>query len=710
MTALPHDHTPHDHAGHDHPAAPPAHESDRKVDLKIIAVLFGCTVLITAVLARWLFDNPDYASLLAMAAAVLLGWPIVYGAAKSLITGRCSHDHGPGPTGTKACDHDHTADGDPTNHAHHSDSHMEELVALAIIASFASGEYLESAVVAFFMLIASLIEHRTAVGALKGIEAFLRLAPTKATKINDDGSETQVQAANLVPGDKVLVLPGDNIPGDGRILDGLSTIDEANITGESLPVEKNAGDEVYGGTINETGRLTIEITRAGEDSTLGKVQELILQASKTRPAAVRELSKYAAFYTPVVVMIAAIVFFFTKDLSNSISLLLIACPCAIILAAPTAVVAALFSASRVGLYVKSVAELEVVRRVTAFVFDKTGTITTGRLAVTRMKPAPGIEGADLLRYAVSVEQNSRHPVARAVVAIANKAKVAAASTQDVEEVAGRGMKANVDNRAVMVGRQSWLQEQGVDLSAAELGEEAEGLSLLFVAVDGQYAGWLGMADQPRESAAKAIADLGELGVKRRVMITGDRQSPAKRVAEVVGITDYTAEALPGDKLTLVEDLKRAGHTVAVLGDGVNDGPALAAGHVSIAMGAAGSDVAVNSARIALMNNNLDRLPFLVTLSRRTVSVIRQNLIGTMIYILFMLALLAAGVLTPMWAAIGHGISSIIVIFNSARLVRVGEDLDHHAPGSELTDHQPHRPVQTTRVEPTPTPGSAPAIA
>ncbi len=208
-----------------------------------------------------------------------------------------------------------------------------------------------------------------------------------------------------------------------------------------------------------------------------------------------------------------------------------------------------------------------------------------------------------------------------------------------------------------------------------------------------------MADQPRETAAKAIADLGELGVKRRVMITGDRQSPAARVAAAVGITDYTAEALPGDKLTLVEDLKAAGHTVAVLGDGVNDGPALAAGHVSIAMGAAGSDVAVNSARIALMNNNLDRLPFLVTLSRRTVSVIRQNLVGTMIYILLMLGLLAAGVLTPMWAAIGHGISSIIVIFNSARLVRVGEDLDHH--DLVIARAEPARPVQTTRVETTP---------
>ena len=699
MTALP----------HDHPVPPPpaaqasTGESDRRVDLKIMAVLFGCTVLITAVIAKFLFENDDYSQILAMIAALLLGGPIVYGAAKSLVTGRCSHDHGDSKhahdcAGPSCSDASHVhVPSDHDDHAH-SDSHMEELVALAIIASFASGEYLECAAVAFFMLIASLIEHRTAVGALKSIESLIRITPTRAVKLTESGQEQEVHAATLRPGDRVVVLPGDNIPGDGKLLEGNSTVDQANITGESLPVEKSPGDEVYGGTINETGRMIIQITRAGEDSTLGKVQSLILQAAQTRPAAVRELSKYAAFYTPVVVMLAAIIFFFTEDLSHSISLLLVACPCAMILAAPTAVVAALSAAARLGVYVKSVAELEVVRRVTAFVFDKTGTITTGQLAVTRLQPAEGVEGADLLRYAVSVEQNSRHPVARAVVAIADKAKVAPAPTTDVEEVAGRGMKANVDGRAVMIGRQSWLAEQGVDTSHLDMAE-GEGLSLLFVAVDQRYAGWLGMADQPREQAAAAIAELGELGVKRRVMITGDRPSPAARVAAAVGITDYTAEALPGDKLTLVEDLKAAGHTVAVLGDGVNDGPALAAGHVSIAMGAAGSDVAVNSARIALMNNNLDRLPFLVNLSRRTVSVIRQNLVGTMIYILLMLGLLAAGVLTPMWAAIGHGISSILVIFNSARLVRVGEELDHH--DLVVARSAPARPVHTTPVQPAP---------
>ncbi len=679
MTTLSHDHGHHDHSHHDHAhdEHPLTHgETERKVDIKIIAVMFGCTVLLAAVAAKWIYDSPDQADLLAMVASVLLGAPIVYGAAKSLITGRCSHDHG-----DAECDHKH---GDPT----HSGSHMEELVAIAIVASFASGNYLECAAVAFFMLIASLIEHRTAVGALQTIESLIRITPTRAVKLTDAG-EVEVAAADLRPGDRVLVLPGDNIPGDGVVREGVSSVDQANITGESLPVEKQLGDDVFGGTINQTGRMEIEITRAGEDSTLGKVQSLILQAAQTRPAVVRELSKYTAYYTPVVLMLAAMIFIFTGELQNSISLLLIACPCALILAGPTAIVAALSAAARVGVLVKSVSDLEIVRRVNAFVFDKTGTLTTGNLSVTRMKPVDGVEPAELLRACVSAEQDSRHPVARAVVKVAEKARVKPAPTSEYEEAAGQGVKAVVEGATILVGRETWLNEQHIDTSAVDR-DGIEGLSLLFVAKDGRCLGWVGLADTPRTDAADSVAELGELGVQRRVMITGDRWSPAHRIAESMSLTDVQAEALPGDKLALVEDLKKKGYTVAVIGDGVNDGPALAAGHVSIAMGAAGSDVAVNSASIALMNNQLDRLPFLVTLSRHTVTVIRQNLIGTLGYIVLMLALLAAGYMTPLVAAIGHGVSSIIVIFNSARLVREGEDITDHVQTPEHTEQRTRR--------------------
>lgn len=678
-------------------------DGEQKLDFQIIAVLLGVTVLVASFISMLIYPwvpgtdghtgqdtmtVPVQAAMLAMVASILLGGPIVWGAAKGLVTGRCSHDHGPGQIGH---DHEHVAGG----------SHMEELVALAIIAAFAAGMYVECAVVAFFMLIASLIEHRTAAGALKTIESLIRITPTKAVLITASGEQQEVKAADLKPGDRVLVLPGDNIPGDGRVVEGNSTVDQANITGESVPVEKSPGDEAFAGTINETGRLVIEISRAGEDSTLGKVQSLILQAAQSKPAVVRELSKYASYYTPVVIILAFIIFVFTQDLRDSISLLLIACPCALILCGPTAIVAALSASARLGVLVKSVSDLEVVRRVTAIVFDKTGTLTTGDLSVTRMKPVEGVDGAELLRLCVSAEVHSRHPVARAVVDVAQRAKLTPDATQHFEEVSGRGVKATLqDGSVVLVGREAFLIDNGIDVSVLDT-SETEGLSLLFVAHGGRAIGWLGLADQPRKGAAEALRELDEAGVKRRVMITGDRWSPARRVAEALGITDFTAEALPGDKLELVEQLKAEGHTVAVVGDGVNDGPALAAGDVSLAMGAAGSDVAINSASIALMNNNLNRIPFMVGLSRKTVSVIRQNLAGTMIYILAMLALLLAGWMAPWVAAVGHGISSIVVIFNSARLVREGEDL--HTPDTTVETGRRARKLEqvgaTTAVAP-----------
>jgi len=644
-------------------------ESERRIDAKIFAALAGGMLLIAAVIARFVFDTPEQSDMFAILASILLGVPIIYDAAKHLL---------------------------PSSHGHEHGNHMEELIALAILASFASGQYLECGAVAFFMLIANFIEHRTAVGALHQIESLIRITPTKAKLLQEDGSEAEVEASQLQPGDVVVVRPGDSVPGDGRIRAGQSTLNEANITGESLPVEKSVGDEVFNGTINESGRLEVEITRAGEDSTLGQVQKLIIQAAASKPVVVRMLERYAAYYTPTVLMIAAVIFVFTRDLSASISLLLIACPCAIILAGPTATVASLSAAARLGVYIKNVTDLEVARRITAIILDKTGTLTEGKLAVTRIQPAQGVDPAEMLRLCAAAEADSKHPVARAVAAVADKAKLDLPKPTSFEEVAGRGVVATIDGQQVRVGRETWLNEQGV--SFGDLSREgSEGLSLLFVARDQQVIGWVGLEDTIRTNAKASMDALDELGVQRRVMITGDRQSPAARVAAAIDMTDFEAEALPGDKLRLVETLKEKGHTVAVVGDGVNDAPALAAGDVSIAMGAAGSDVAIQSATVALMNSQLDRIPFLFRLSRRTVSVIRQNLIGVLIYILFMLGLLAVGYMTPLIAAIGHGVSSIIVVFNSARLIREGEHLETFEPQTQAPRQRP----QLQRVQPAP---------
>jgi Cd2+/Zn2+-exporting ATPase len=575
---------------------------------------------------------------------------------------------------------------------------MNALVALAVIGALSTGKYLESAAVAFFMIVSSLIEKRTAAGAEASIESLIRLAPTKASRLvrpalggdRHAGDEELVEATSLRPGDVVRVRPGDTIPADGRVAHGASTVNQASVTGESVPAEKTAGDDVYGGTINLTGVLDIEVTKAGADTLLGRVKDLILEAERTRTPIMRLIDQYAAWYTPTILMIVGVVLFFALKnqpdtaFNRAIAMLVIACPSALILATPTAMVAGLSAAARLGVLIKSVATLEAARGLSAIVFDKTGTLTTGVLAVTRLAPAAGVEPAELLAAAAAAEQNSRHPVARAVTEMARRARVSLGQPAEFEEVAGRGVVArNPDGTVVMVGRASWLAEavappHAVDVAALEAidrSPEAEGLSVLHVVRDGRPIGWIGLEDNARPEAAGAVDRLRGMGIGRLVLLTGDRTSVARRVAGQMHFDEFKAEVLPHEKLEMVDALKQAGHRVAVIGDGVNDAPALAAGDVSIAMGAAGSDVAIHSASIALLNSNLDRIPFLVDLSRRTIAVIRQNMaIGGLFIVVFM-ALAGAGLVSPVFAALLHVVSGLAVVFNSARLVRCGEDIE-----------------------------------
>ncbi|MCG3127314.1 MAG: Cadmium-transporting ATPase [Phycisphaerae bacterium] len=559
--------------------------------------------------------------------------------------------------------------------------HMDELVALAILAAMAIGDYQTAGVVAFFLLLSNLIETRTALGARAAIESLIRLTPTRAHRVRADRSEEEIDASSLRPGDTVIIRPGDNIPADGQILTGSSTVNQATITGESLPVEKSVGDEVFGGTNNVTGVLEVRVTKAGADTTLGRVRQLILDAERTRIPLMRLIDQYSAWYTPITLMVAGVVWFFTHNMSTTIAILVIACPCALILATPTAIVAALSAAARLGIYIKDVSNIEWARKLTAVVFDKTGTLTTGELAVTRLAPAPGVEAAELLRTAVSVERFSRHPVARAVVAVAEKARVQPDEASQVEEVSGKGVSGLLSGVPVMVGRGNWLAERGVDLSpvSGEAYQEPEGLSVLHVSRGGRSIGWIGLEDRTRPEAHDAMEELRQIGVNHLIMVTGDRWSVARRVAKEMGCSEVQAEVFPQDKLALVDTLKKTGHTVAVVGDGVNDAPALAAGNLGIAMGAAGSDVAMNSASVALMSDDLRRLPFLVRLSRATTAVIWQNLIFGVLFILTAEVAIIYQLIGPMLAAVLHTLSSTIVVLNSARMVRFGEHIAAHVP-------------------------------
>lgn len=642
----------------------------------------GGTLLITGVIANYLGDMAFQAELILLLAAGILGIPILIDAAVDLYH-RVQGQIGRSP-------------------------HMHELVAIAFMASFASGQYIEAGSVAFFMIIASFIEDHSASGARRSIESLIKLTPTQATRLAASGPE-QVEASLLRSGDRVLIQPGDQIPGDGVIVKGESTINESGITGESVPAEKAVGDEVFGGTLSLTGVLEVEITRAGSDTTLSRVQELILSAADSKPVAAKMIERYAGIYSPVVIMTAAILYLLTHNLGHSISLLLIACPCAIILSGPTAMVAAISASARLGVLIKGVTDLESARRINAVVFDKTGTLTTGNLEVVQIEPAPTASdsvqarqaaGAELLRLAASAEFRSRHPVARAVVRLAERAGVTLSPVDELTESAGLGVRAVVDGSIVLVGRPAWLEQEGVSLGGLDL-SAAEGLSLLMVARDGRLLGWLGLEDRARLDADGVMRDLKAAGVRYRCMITGDRSGPADRVGNVLELDEWFAEAMPGDKLALVNDLKRRGYTVAVIGDGVNDGPALAAAHVSVAMGAAGSDIAIHASSIALMNNQLNRIPFLIKLSRATAAVIRQNLIFVLLYVFGMLTLLFFGFITPLIAAIAHGISSVIVIFNSARLIRQGEDVvDLAIPTADVRQPDNRNPVSTVNPKQT----------
>ncbi len=624
-----------------------------KIGFEIAATLFGGALLICALIAKFTFDTEDPSKLLAGIATVLLGTPLVWVALKDLWQGHM---------------------------------HMNELVALAVLAAFAKGWYIEAGFIAFFMILSVLIENKTAVRAQRDIEALVRITPTKAHKV-DEGQETEVEARDLIPGDIVRVRPGDNIPADGLVVTGGSTVNQANITGESIPVDKVEGDEVFGGTINLTGSMDLKVTKAGEDTTLGRVKDMIQEAERTKIPLMRMIDHYAGWYTPTVVMLVFIVWFYTAQTGNpedaaiaAISMLVVACPCPLILATPTALVAAISAAARLRVLVKNVEVLEGARNLTAMVFDKTGTLTTGKLEVTRLAPAEGVEGADLLLAAATAEQRSRHPVARAVFEVARKAKLHLPEPSEFHEEAGKGVRATVDGKQILVGRGNWIiQEQPGDHIRSQVDQamadpEAEGLSTLFVVQDGRLMGWLGMADNTRPQAASAMDELREMGMKRLIIVTGDRESVAKRIAAQMH-TEYRAEVLPGEKLEMVDDLKSRGHRVAVIGDGVNDAPALKAGDISIAMGAAGSDVAIESASIALMSNNLNRIPFLIGLSRQTSRVIKQNMAIGGGFILIFLIFAAAGQVPPVVAAILHVVSSLIVVFNSARLVRSGEDIE-----------------------------------
>ncbi len=612
----------------------PVEARERRVMLRLTGTFLGAALVINSFLADAFFGEAQISAISAMIGAVILSVPIIWNAAGGLIRG---------------------------------EQRMSELVALALIACFALQDYQTAGIVAFFMLIAELVERRAAIGAHAALEKLVVLSPRKARFLREDGSEVEIPAEKLSPGQIILIRPGENVPADGVILEGASAINEATITGESMPADKTEGDDIFAGTTNLTSLLRVRVIRAGTETILGRVRTLIIQAQETRLPIMRMMDRYMGWYTPVVVMVAGTIFFFTRETTRAITALVVSCPTAVILAMPTAMVAALACAARMGVLIKNVGDIELAGGLTAIAFDKTGTLTTGELAVKRLLPAGNVSAEELLRIAGSVERHSNHPMAKAIVQVAKEAELEFDECRDFKEVAGRGVTAVLKGEAVHIGRERWLAEQGVDTNLIQ-SSGMEGLSALFVAKGGKCIGCVGLEDRTRSGARDAVDELKKLGLREVMMFTGDKEPVARRVSDELGCTQFEAECLPERKLQLVGEMKKREHRVAVVGDGVNDAPALAAGDIGVAMGAAGSDVAINSATIALMSSDLGRLPFLIKLSRRAMRIVYQNLAFAVLCIIGGLTLSGAGILTPIIAAIFYMVISLVVVFNSARLV------------------------------------------
>ncbi len=600
--------------------------------IEIALTLIGGVLILNSYLAQqFLTSGQTAADASALVGSLLLSIPIFYNVIKDILSARMR---------------------------------MSELVALAILGCFAIGDFRTAGTVAFLLLFSELILTRTATGARASIEKLMHLTPSIAHLIKEE-KEEDVPSSTLKPSDIIRVRVGESIPADGKVVSGYSSVQEASVTGEAIPSDKNIGDNVFAGTINLNGVIDVSITKVGMDTTLGKIQKLITDAERTKTPFMRIIDKYSVWYVPTILMIAGFILFFTKDITRAISAIIVACPFALILATPTALVAALSAAARLGILIKDVNILESSADISCVVFDKTGTLTTADITVSKIK-TKNISEDELLKYVYSVERHSNHPVAKAITDFAKQKEISFLDTKNVIETAGKGISAIIEDKTIKIGKHRWLETEAVK----ELEKEEEEAGL-YVSIDNRFSGVIYIEDKTRDDAKNATQHLKSIGCKHIFMLTGDKWNRAKKVADELGCTNVEAECLPDRKLSIVNLLKQK-YNVAVVGDGINDAPALAAGNIGIAMGAAGNDLAIDSANIALMNNDLGRIPDIVILSRKSKNVINQNLLFGALFVVTGLLLSGLGILGPVFAAILHTVGSIIVIFNSARLIKFGD--------------------------------------
>lgn len=549
------------------------------------------------------------------------------------------------------------------------DIKADVLVSLALIASVLIGEHFAAGEVAFIMQIGALLEDVTVAKARAGIEKLVQLTPRTARILTADG-ESIIPAEQVKIGDKIRVLPGETVSVDGVILSGQTSINQSVMTGESLPVDKTAGDEVFSGTVNQFGAFDMEATKVGDDSSIQRMIRLVQSADADKAKIVGMADRWATWIVVIALTAAALTWIFTGEMIRAVTILVVFCPCALVLATPTAIMAAIGNATKHGFLVREGDALERLAKVSKITFDKTGTLTYGTPKVIAVQALYGYTKDDIYLYAASAEQMSEHPIGKAIVSCFKQEGVKElAHISDFQMVPGEGVTALINGKKVKSGNMKLLQEINISKDAALDASKYlnDGCTVIYVAIDGSLAGYIVLADTIRKESADMVRRIRELGIEP-VLLTGDHLNSANMIGKQLGVTEIRASCLPEDKLKYIGQYQGSGKDVCMIGDGINDAPALKKANVGIAMGGIGSDIAVDAADIALVNDEIKELPHLLALSKKMMNTIKLNLTFSMGLNFLAIFLAITGFLGPVVGALVHNAGSVIVIVNSALLL------------------------------------------
>ena len=549
----------------------------------------------------------------------------------------------------------------------------ELLVSTAIVASVAIGEIFAAGEIAFIMAIGEILEDITVNRAKKGISQLIKLSPQQGRKIikeNGQTTEKIVPIEEIYKDDILRVLPGEMIPVDGKIIFGNSSVDQSIMTGESLPIDKTIGDEVFCGTVNCDGSIDIIATKIGEDSSLQKLIRMVKEAEENKAPMQRIVDKWAGWLVPAALIIAIAAYFITSDIIRAVTVLVVFCPCALALATPTSIMAAVGQAAKNGVLIKSGEALEKMGKVNCIAFDKTGTLTFGKLKISDIITTSSATENELLKLACSSEKRSEHPLGKAIVEHGKKQNVEFLEMEDFKMIPGKGIAAKIENNEISCGNSRFLQEQGIilDENIESILENLrkQGKVSILVGKNRECIGIIALSDTIRPTAKEMVVKLKNMGT-RVVLLTGDHKQTADYFAEEVGIENVYSELLPAEKVTYIKKLEEDGNKVCMIGDGVNDAPALKTADVGVSMASMGTDIAVEASDIALMGDNIEKIPYLKKLSTATIKTIKFNITASMVINLAAIILSVMGLLNPITGALVHNVGSVLVVLNAALL-------------------------------------------